>query len=44
MKYLALLAALGLAGCGADGAPIKPSASAGEIIGGTATMDITTNG
>ncbi len=38
MKYIALLAALTLAACGADGAPTKP----GVAVSGEASMGVTT--
>jgi uncharacterized lipoprotein YmbA len=38
MKYLALLAALTLAACGADGEPTKP----GVAVSGEASMGVTT--
>lgn len=44
MKYLTLLAALALAGCGASGAPIKPVADTGLTIGGTITAGVARSG
>ena len=41
MKYLSIIALLGLAACGADGAPERPTAKPGVSLSGEASIGVT---
>ena len=41
MKYLSIIALLGLAACGADGAPESPAAKPGIAVSGDVAVGVT---